>query len=180
MDTLLEQTELEVNNAQAVIKALSKSKKPVDIAQVKRLKEILAAKQQLVTSLTKQKQAADKGKSEEVKAAESAHAKAMAEAEAEGKARREGLDKQKQDNIDMKRESQERVNRKLDKEEAARKKLAEKKAKEYAKELKRPLTRNERIEMDKLERQSCQGKNQPDAFSMQKLGRYRIRAKIGV
>ena len=56
---------------------------------------------------------------------------------------------------------------------------AKKKAEAIAEELKKPLDYDERIEMDILEKRARQGKNQPDAFDMQKLARYRVRAKIG-
>ncbi len=172
------QTEIEISDLQATIESLSKSKRPVDVARVKELKETLAAKKLLAKAHKQKAKSDEKNKSDEVKATESAHAKAKATMEAEYKERLADLARQKQANIDSKREGQERVNRKLDKEEAARQKSDKAVSDRMAKELETPLTADERIDMDRLERMANQGRGQPHATEMLKLGRYRVRAKI--
>ncbi len=174
----LEEVEIEISDLTATIKSLSKSKKPTDVAHIKKLKATKKAKEQLKVAIKKQAKDAEKNESEEVKAAKQAQADAKAKVIAEAKARDDALEHQSNKNADRKRLSAERVAQTIEKAEALRKKKADERAKELEKQLKTPLSPEERIEMDALEKQANQGKNQPHALDMVKLSMYRIRSKI--
>jgi len=112
--------------------------------------------------------------SAEVKEAREAQTKAIAQNQAEADA----IEAQKQHNIDSKRESAERVARKLDAQEVARKKEVAQKAADLKEELSHPLTDKERVDMEGLEKQANSGRYQPDPLDMARLGKYRVRNKI--
>lgn len=116
--------------------------------------------------------------SAEVTAAREAQARAKADAIANAKAREASTEAQRQKNIDGKRESGERVARKLEKAEEIRKKKAKARAEALEKELSTPLTPAEKEEMLDIEKRANRGKNQPHSSEMHKLSKYRIRSKL--
>ncbi len=117
-------------------------------------------------------------KSQEVLDAEAAHAKATEEAEAAAKEREDDLEADVQKVIMDRRIATERVARRLEKEEKARKKIQSDNAAKLKKELATPLSFSETFELTDLERRANKGKHQPDSYDMNRLANYRIRAKL--